>query len=145
MKVALLPAEHIFNWWPKLRGFVSRAVEYSHGRYEPEDLLEGALDGKFSVWVAYVPDGGEIKGVVVTAVIEYPRKRCLDMTFMGGDDGFDWKEPMLEALQGWAKTNGCSALEASGRTALAKVFKDDGYRLLWQVFEMPVNSEDAHG
>jgi hypothetical protein len=60
------------------------------------------------------------------------------LVFLAGDDGFSWKDEMLSTLQRWARDSECDAIEASGRLGLARAFKDDGYRVLWQVFELPV-------
>ena len=72
------------------------------------------------------------------SIKQYPRRRCLDMVFCAGDSGMEWKAPMLRILQQWAFDSGCDIIESSGRFGWAKIFKDDGYRPLWQVYELPV-------
>jgi hypothetical protein len=94
------------------------------------------LNGQAHLWV--VLDEDNIKGVTITRFWQYPRKNCLDLVFLAGDDGFSWKDEMLSTLQSWARDSGCDVIEASGRLGLARAFKDDGYRVLWQVFELPV-------
>jgi hypothetical protein len=63
---------------------------------------------------------------------------CLDMVFCAGDEGMEWKTPMLKMLQHWAHDNDCERIESSGRIGWSKIFKDDGYKALWQVYELPV-------
>ena len=136
MEVSLVPPEYVEDMWPRIFPHLSKAAEYTFGRYEPEDIIEFVLSGQAHLWVAFDEDA--IKGVTITRFWQYPRKKCLDMVFIGGDEGFSWKEEMLVMLQRWAYESGCDAIESSGRPAFARVFKDDGYRLLWQVYELPV-------
>lgn len=136
MQVSLVPANLVEGLWPQLFPFLNRAAEYTFGRYEPEDIFDAILSGDVHLWV--VLDGEDIVGVTVTRFWQYPRKRCLDLVFLAGNDGFSWKDDMLKMLQHWARDNGCDVIEASGRAGLARAFRDDGYRVLWQVFELPV-------
>lgn len=136
MQVSLVPPELVDGLWPHVFPHLTRAAEYTFGRYEPEDIFDAVLSGEAHLWVVF--EGDEVIGVTVTRFWQYPRKKCLDMVFLAGDDGFGWKDIMLEMLQHWAYDNGCDVLEASGRPGLARAFRDDGYRMLWQVFELPV-------
>ena len=136
MQVTLVPRSQVFAVWPKVRPHAVKAAEYTFGRFEPEDLLDAASAGQFDMWVVF--EGQEAFGVVFTGITQYPRKRCLDMTFIGGDEGMSWKDIMLDTLQRWARDNGCDSIESSGRAGWAKIFKGDGYKMLWQVYELPV-------
>ncbi len=141
MEVTLVPRDYLLETWPKLRPHAVSAAEYTFGRYEPEDLLEAALDGRFDTWAAF--EDIEVFGVVFTTFTIYPRKKYLDMTFIGGEDGMRWKEPMLSTLRSWARDNHCDGIESSGRPGWGKIFKDDGYKMLWQVYELPVAAEEV--
>lgn len=136
MEVSLVPPELVEGLWPRIFPHLSNAAEYTFGRYEPEDIIEFVLNGQAHLWI--VLDEDNIKGVTITRFWQYPRKTCLDLVFLAGDDGFSWKDEMLSTLQRWARDSGCDVIEASGRSGLARAFKDDGYRVLWQVFELPV-------
>lgn len=136
MEVSLVPPEMIEGLWPRIFPHLAKASEFTFGRYEPEDIMLYTMSGDAHLWV--VLDEDEIIGITVTRFWQYPRKRCLDLVFLGGDEGFSWKEPMLQMLRAWAQDSGCEAIEAAARPAFARVFKDDGYRTLWQVFELPV-------
>lgn len=141
MQVTLVPQDQIFALWPKVRPHAVLAAEYTYGRYEPEDLLEAACTGRFAMWVPF--EGDEVYGVVFTQIVQYPRKRCLDMTFIGGAEGMTWKEVMLETMRAWAQDNNCDSIESSGRAGWSKIFKDDGYKMLWQVYELPVAHDEV--
>jgi hypothetical protein len=143
MQVSLVPPELAEGLWPRIFPHLSRAAEYTYGRYEPEDIFDAVVSGEVHLWV--VLDDEDIIGVTVTRLWQYPRKKCLDLVFLAGNGGFSWKDEMLSVLQSWARDNGCDVIEASGRTGLARAFKDDGYRVLWQVFELPVTKTGFGG
>jgi hypothetical protein len=138
MEVSLVPPELIDGLWPQVFPHMANAAAYTFGRYEPEDILEAVLNGDAHLWVVIAEDGA-ITGITVTRFWRYPRKTCLDMVFLAGDDGFEWRDAMLSTLRRWARDAGCDALEGSGRPGLARAFRNDGYQLLWQVFEIPVD------
>ncbi len=144
MEVSLVPTEMVEGLWPHIARHVERAAEYTFGRYEPEDIFFAIANGQADLWVA-IDDKNEIIGITVTRFWQYPRKKCLDMVFIAGDEGFSWKDPMLEMLQRWASDNGCEAIESSGRPGFSRAFRDDGYKLLWQVYELPVTPTGLGG
>jgi hypothetical protein len=135
--VSAVPREHVFGIWPKVRMHLKRAAEYTYGRYEPEDILNNILEYGHQLWIVF-DEGDEIKGALVTSFNVYPRKKYLDLTFLGGEDGPAWKEPMLRTLQHWAHDTGCDGIESIGRLGWEKIFKEDGVKPLWQKFELPV-------
>ena len=137
MEVSLVPPEFVEGLWSRIFPHLSRASEYTFGRYEPEDIFEVVVNGDAHLWIV-INDEEEIIGITVTRFWQYPRKKCLDMVFIAGDEGFSWKDPMLKVLQHWAYDNGCEVIESSGRPGFSRAFKDDGYKLLWQVYELPV-------
>jgi hypothetical protein len=136
MEVSLVPPEMVEGLWPRIFPYLSSASEFTFGRYEPEDIVEFVLSGQAHLWVAL--DEDDIVGITVTRLWQYPRKKCLDVTFLGGQDWDGWKDLMFDTLHRWAHDSGCAAIEASGRVGFARVFKDRGYTPLWQVFEFPV-------
>lgn len=136
MQVTMVPPDQVKVVWPRLAGHMEKAAEYTYGRYEPEDILESITQYDHQLWIAY--EAQDITGITVTRIAQYPRKRCLDMVFCAGDGGMAWKDPMLKMMQHWAYDNHCDTIESSGRVGWSKIFKDDGYKALWQVYELPV-------
>jgi hypothetical protein len=116
---------------------MNRAAEYTVGRYDVDDIFDSVTQYNHQLWVAF-DETKDIKGAVVTAIKQYPRKKYLDLVFIGGDDAIQWKDPMLKMLQHWAFDNECDGIESSGRMGWGRVFKDDGYKMLWQTYELPI-------
>lgn len=139
INVSLVPTEHLDGIWPSVEGFMERAAEYTFGRYTVEDIRESITNYDHHLWIAFNDTG--LKGVVVTNFVQYPRMRCLAMQFTAGDDLMLWKQPMLELLQKWAFDNNCDKIESSGRPGWPRVFKEDGCKVLWHTYELPVADE----
>lgn len=140
MQVTLIPTDHITSVWPLVDQYMERAAQYTYGRYTVEDIKDSIVQYDHQLWVAF-DDTRAIKGAVVTYIKQYPRKRFLDMVFVGGDDGMEWKDPMLTILRKWAADNHCDGIESSGRLGWSKIFKRDGYTPLWQSYELPLSGE----
>lgn len=144
IQVSLVPREHVDRCWDGVKDFLARAADYTHGRYEVDDIYDAIMDYDHTLWIAFDEMG--FKGAVVTNFINYPKKKYLCMVFCGGEDLKEWKDPMLKLLQCWAHDNHCDGIEATARMGWTKIFKDDGHIPLWQTFQLPSGSEGVkHG
>jgi hypothetical protein len=137
MKVSMVPREHVKNVWDEVRPYMEEAAKYTYGRYDADDILTAITDYDHDLWIAYDVNRA-IKGSVVTCFTIYPKKKCLSMVFIGGTEALEWKTPMLEVLQHWAYDNDCDIIESSGRLGWARALRDDGYKMLWQTYELPI-------
>ena len=135
MNVSLVPRELVPAYWDKVESHLAKAVEYTHGRYEIEDIFDALMDYDYNLWIAFDDEG--VKGAVVTKFNVYPRRKYLDMVFTGGEHLAEWKEPMLKMLQAWAFDSGCDGIESTGRPGWAKIFANDGHRVVWHTYELP--------
>ena len=137
MHVSLVPANHVEDVWPAVKPFMEQAAEYTHGRYDVEDIRDSVTQYDHHLWIVF-DDSKVVKGAVVTMFKIYPKAKYLDLTFIGGFDGMEWKDDMLRVLQHWAYDNQCDGIESTGRLGWEKIFKGDGYKPLWQTFVLPV-------
>ena len=135
MEVSMVPTQYVHAVWPQVEEYLRGAAEYTHGRYEVDNILDAITDYDHTLWIAFDEVG--IKGAVVTNIIHYPKKRFLCMSFCGGIELEKWKDPMLKLLQHFAYDNQCDGVEATARLGWAKIFKSDGHKPLWQTFELP--------
>lgn len=142
LKVSLVPKEYVDGVWGEVVDYMQAACEHTEGRYEAEDVYTLIMEYDYILWIAFDDTG--VKGAVVTGTVTYPRKKFLLLMFCGGVDGFGWKDVMLDTMQRWAKTTGCDGIEASGRIGWGRIFKSNGYKPVWQTFELPI-SQDGSG
>ena len=136
IQVTMVPTEFVQECWPSVEGYLQGAAEYTHGRYDVDDIYDSIMSYDHTLWIAFDEDG--IKGAVVTNFVFYPRKKYLVMVFCGGVELDTWKAPMLKLLQHFAFDSHCEAIEATARLGWAKIFKSDGHKPLWQTFQLPV-------
>jgi hypothetical protein len=122
--------------WPMVERYMAMAAEATNGRYVALDILDALLNFNHDLWVVFDETG--VRGALVTAIKQYPSKRYLELAFIGGENGHAWKDQMLSVLRSWAKDHSCDGLESNARLGWAKIFKGDGYRPMWQVFELPL-------
>jgi len=136
IEVSLVPAELIDICWRQSEAHMEKAAKFTYGRYTAADIYNCIKEYDYQLWVAF--DAGKIKGSVVTNIITYPQRKVLCMAFCGGENLKEWKSPMLDLLQRYAKDVGCDGIEATARKGWAKIFKNDGYKDHWVTFELPV-------
>lgn len=140
MLVSLIPLEGVLPTWPKVRPHLAKAVEYSGGRYETDDILVALFNNEQQLWVAFDDEG--VKGAVVTQFTAYPRKSVLSVMHCAGDKAEEWREPMLKTLHKWAADHGCEAMEGYGRRGWERYMKRYGFKHLWTTVEVPIKKED---
>jgi hypothetical protein len=138
IKVTAVPPKHVDNCWSDIVGYMAEAAKYSGGRYALVDIHEAVKEKGHVLWVAY--DFSGIKGAVVTDFSIYPRKKFLLLEFIGGEEGLEWKDVMLETLQNWARDTECNGIESIGRPGWSKIFKEDGYEMKGYFYELPVTA-----
>jgi len=136
MEVSMVPPQLINTCWKQVEPFMDKAAKYTYGRFTSDDIYDSVMEHDYQLWVAF--DSSVIKGAVVTNVMVYPKRKLLCMSFCGGYDLKEWKEPMLSLLQRYAKDMGCDGIEATARAGWAKIFQSDGYKQNWVTFELPL-------
>lgn len=138
IQVTMVPRENVPEIWTLVKDHLSKAADYTFGRYTVDDIYDAIIDYDHTLWIAF--DESSIKGAVVTNFSNYPKKKYLNMVFTGGEDLKEWKEPMLKILQHWAFDNHCDGIESTGRPGWAKIFANDGHRVVWHTYELPAGN-----
>lgn len=117
-------AEHAERAWPRLRSFVERAIARGNGEYLADDILDAVKARKMQLWA--VRDD-EIRAVVVTEVLEYPRSRKLGVVGVAGEGMRDYLHLLPEVLEAYAKEQGCTSVRAGGREGWVRALAVYGY------------------
>lgn len=134
--VSAIPTEHVPAVWSAVEGYVDDALHHARGCYAAEDIYQQLLSGTHHLWIAF--EGTDIKGAVITQVVQYPRKRALNCYMAGGNDFASWKTPMMELLSKFAIDNSCECFEATGRPGWIRMFKNEGCEVVWQTCQLPI-------
>ena len=116
----LVPTAAIEKAWPDAKPFIERALAFGTGRREPDDVKQQLKDGDAALWFVYVVDSDEIHAAAVTEIIDYPRKRVLDLALMAGVGLAEWLA-LLGKLEDWARGLGCHQIQIHGRAGWGRV------------------------
>jgi len=100
------------------RAFLEPALEYSGGTHEWEDIAEGVHSTRMQLWA-------NERGAAITEILEYPRKRVLNVFLAGGD--MDQILEMLDSAKAWGAQQGCDAIMMSGRKGWLRVLNKHGW------------------
>jgi hypothetical protein len=112
---------------------LEKATRRSGDRYTTMDILLDILEDKETLWIAF--EGQKILGALTTGIVPYPHRLMLVGQFLGGERIMDWRKPMLETLDKFAKDQGCTGFEMAGREGFLKVLGPFGWRKKYTVFE----------
>jgi len=138
ISIHTVPKKLLNDCWPLVHGHLTKAAEYTYGRYTAEDIYHMiANNPDVHLWAAADPDY-RCYGAVVTGFTAYPKHTVLNLFFCGGDRLELWKDPMLAELRAYAKQVGCSCIELAGRRGWEKIFEPDGVKVRWTVCELPL-------
>lgn len=117
VEIRLPPVEEIARDWPVIEALLRKSTVIT-GCYEPIDLLRMAMAGQVGIWTCVV--GGEIQAAVATEVKQYPRKRILEILFVGGSNMKAWLPALVEEMDRHATAMGCSHCATLGRKGWAR-------------------------
>ena len=109
------PPEHLPYLWPQIEPHLKRATAYTHGLYEPIDLLTEALQGKVKIWISWNEEEKTTEAAMVSRICQYPRGRTCSVPFIGGRNLRGWKDKFVSVIEAYARAQGCGAMEGGRR------------------------------
>ena len=111
------------------RKHIEAALAYSGGTHNFEDVEAAIIEGKMQLWPAS-------NSAAVTEIIQYARKRVLNVFLAGGD----LQEIMggLGAATEWAKAQGCESITLYGRKGWERVLDSHGFKPVMVVLERKI-------
>lgn len=107
-------------------------------RYEAIDILDYCIRGLSQGW--FIMEGGDLLGVMVTKVDQYPRRRGLTVFCLAGSRMSDWFGKAEEVLTEHARQMGCDHFECQGRKGWERVLSLEP-RATLLVKDLTVNKE----
>ena len=103
----------------RCRPWIEAALVHANGTHIWADIVAMIETGRVQLWPA--PDG-----CIVSEVVEYPRKRVLNV-FLGGGS-LEQLADMHGDVIAWAKVQGCTAATIQGRKGWERAFKPYGWQ-----------------
>ena len=115
--------------WPLLAPHLERAFVLTK-KIDSEDARLMCEEGDAQLWAGVIwPDevGGEsvVLGAAITQILGHPSGyKTLSVVAMGGDEFKRWDRDLLGAMEEFAKSEGCHAIELTGRKGWGRWFPD---------------------
>lgn len=123
------PLETPAEAWARCRPFIEAAL----GAADPLNTIE-YVEERIEADEAQFWAGRH--SACVTQVIDYPRRRILNLWLCGGD--LRELRQMLPAIEDWARRRGCTAEYLSGRPAWGAVLHKHGFKAGQVTFEKEI-------
>lgn len=99
--------------------FITPALDRGGNTHTWDDIVQGIREFRFQLWT------GE-RAAAITEIIDYPRKRVLNVFLAGGDK--DELLEMLESARAFGRANGCASLTMAGRQGWQRVLNKHGWK-----------------
>lgn len=105
----------------RCRDWIEAALEYSGGTHSFDDIVQGIAECRMQLWPAP-------RGCIVSEIVVYPRKKVINIFLAGGE--LDQILDMDADVKEWAKAQGCTGAQMSGRLGWKKPLKPLGWEFV---------------
>jgi hypothetical protein len=102
----------------KYRDLIESALAYSGGTHDYGDVVDAVIAGRMQIWPAP-------RGVAITEIIEYPRKKALHVFLAAGE--MDQLIAMVASAEAWGFAQGCKYVTMAGRKGWSRVLAKHGW------------------
>lgn len=98
-----------------------------------ETIVQAVAQGTAQLWGGWVD--GELEGVMVTELVQYPLQRIARVVALGAKKGqFHHFRQFLPDVEVWARINGCVKLEGWCHPVPSRIFQDTlGFEKVYEV------------
>ena len=103
-----IQAEALPEWYATIEDAFRLMAVKSNGRWEVSDIVRFVANRDMQLWVSM--EGDAVEAVLLTEIINYPRKKALRFSACVGRDWQKWSgfhTPIME----WGRENGCDLFE----------------------------------
>ncbi len=115
----------ITSVWPRVQQWLSdNGARLMRGNDTVEDVFESIKGDHSQLWIYDTATGF---GIVVTQIVQYPRRKVCFIKFGTGFNAKEWAVPIISAIEGFAGYSGCGAVEICARPGWIKLLQEAGY------------------
>ena len=113
-----IPADEITKLWPRLEPLVSRALDRTRD-YTLDDVHQSLREERRQIFATWP----EVDTICITSIEKRPRRKVLIICWKAGRLHDDWRQ-MLQAVENWGRSLGCTRVEFRGREGWTKLLPD---------------------
>ena len=137
-----IPSGHIRNVLVEILPQLDRAAAVTNGRNVTDDLIGDLIAETQVLWCAFDAErNNKIIGIVITKIVDYRRRRMMNIVFCAGFEMHSWRKDMFGKIEQFAKDQSCSGLEFIGRKGWAPVLEEHGMKPTYWMFEKTFEGE----
>ena len=126
-----IPSQEIDEIWEACEPFIERASKKGQSEMTSEDIYNFCKDAKMQLWIVFDSEAN-IKAVVTTEIINYPKKKVCRIITLGGEEIDNWLHS-ITVIEAWAEEKGCHAIETFCRKGFIKKLEKYGYEQTYTV------------
>ena len=126
-----IPSQEIDEIWDACLPFIELASKKGQEEMSAKDIYNFCKDAKMQLWIVFDSDA-EIKAVVTTEIVNYPRKKVCRVVTLGGEEIDNWLHS-ISVIEAWAEEKGCHAIETFCRKGFIKKLEKYGYEQTYTV------------
>lgn len=112
------------KFWPAAKEYLKEAIRLN-GALDADDVLELIKQQHMQLWGIH---DGDLKAVMVTEVVNYPKRKHIRVVLIGGHQMHKWASIVVEALDRFRIEQGAQAIEGGGRRGWVKSLEKFGYK-----------------
>lgn len=112
------------KYWDFVKDDIELALKHDASRVSIDDMYKFIVNRDVQLWAIH---NGDIHAVMTTQIINYPKSKVVNIYTVTGKDCEKWLDLLIETVTDWSKTQGCTAMEFTGRKGWEKVLTKKGF------------------
>lgn len=121
-----IPANLVEHFWQLAEPYVKRALDHASGEFLPIDLKNFCKDRVVQLWM--ISENEKVIGAATTEIVNYPRRRHCRVITISGSRFKEWAGEFDIIICGWAKQQGCQAIEGYVRKGFVSVLNNYAFK-----------------
>ena len=135
MKLLQVNPNYVCQMWPQVNSMLEKALEFSGGEYNIDQLKGMLATGNKTLLVA--SDNEVIKGAAAIDLIRYPNDFICFVMAIGGK--MITSPDMFNQLSDWAKSQGCTKIQGAARESVERLWRQKfGFSERYRIVEKPL-------
>ncbi len=112
------------KYWDLVKDDIELALKSEATRISIDDMYKFIVNKDVQLWAIH---DGDIHAVMTTQIINYPQSKAVNIFTVTGKQSELWLDLLIETITAWAKTQGCTAMQFTGRKGWEKVLTNKGF------------------
>lgn len=134
-----VPKAFVNAVWPDAKRVLEKSVATANGKINLDDVYTGILNDVYVLWL--VLDDEQVIAAATSRIEAYPGgQKGLAVDWLGGSRMTEWLPLVQKTMSEYAKSNGCTHLEAFGRKAWARWLGKYGWKPEYVAYRMELNN-----